>query len=162
MNDPVRRVYDSDRDRLVSSPRTAALSTHKASAAGILVSLLALAGLLACGPSRAHAAAPVPRCATLEARALTSPNAPVAGAFACLAPDLAQRSGLSSDADIQAIAASEPVYTSYRYLGHTTKGYYFEFSAGNVAAGCGRFHIDDHGQVDRVGSGEGACPRPLP
>jgi hypothetical protein len=130
-----------------------------------IVVLLLVASLMAvacAAPRGARTGSDVPHCATLEAQALISPNAPVHGAFDCLAPEFAQSAGMTSDADIQAIAAQEPVYTSYRYAGHTAAGYYFEFSDASTVAGCFRFHIDTHGHVDKVGSKVGACPRPLP
>ncbi|SRR5258708_6915715 len=129
------------------------------------LALLALVSLLtACANpfARSAAASSVPRCATLQAQALVSPNAPVAGVFDCLSTELAQTAGFTSDTDIQLIAAQEPVFTSYRYLGHTATGYYFEFSARNVVAGCFRFHVDASGHVDKAGSKQGACPLPLP
>lgn len=58
-------------------------------------------------------------CADLLAAALSSPDAPVAGAFDCQAPALAsnaQGSGINTDADIEGVAKALG-FTSSAYIG---------------------------------------------
>jgi hypothetical protein len=158
-------VPDSHRDRLGKTLDQTQCMASKAKDAGIALSVLALVGfaLTACAsPIPSHRDTAIPRCAELQARALISPNAPVVGSFACLDSSIAEANHFTSDADLQAIAAAPPVYTSYRYLGHTLNGYYFEFSSDQTVAGCFRFHVDTKGTIDKVASKSGACPHPLP
>jgi hypothetical protein len=117
----------------------------------------------ACAVPGSQSSAPqIPRCTTLIAQALTSPNAVVVGVYNCLTPTLASAANITSDNDFQVIAQQTPVYTSYRYVDKTVQGYYFEFSSDSKPTGCFRFHLDGTGHIDHVASGAGPCPHPLP
>jgi|SRR5579859_2088452 len=132
-------------------------AVRKAAFVGSFVVMVAVITLIA--PIPAPPAPATPPCAVLEARQMAS-TTPIAGSFACLEASFAATSQISSDADVAAIAAQPPLYTSYRYLGHTASGYYFQFQGDTV--GCFRFHVDTQGLVDHVGFRGAACPQPLP
>lgn len=113
-------------------------------------------------PKPRVAAAVIPHCATVLAEQMSSPGVVVPGSYACLSASEQARAaggGIASDQDMAAVAAQSPQYTSYRYVGHTTNGYYFQMSPG---PGCYRFHVDAQGEVDAVAYGAVACPSPLP
>jgi hypothetical protein len=129
---------------------------------GALACLLVLAtGCSLSGSGNSATQPAYPRCAGVLAQALISPNTPVAGSYACIDPGLASASHITSDVDMQTIAQQAPVYTAYRYVGHTTNGYYFEFSTSTDPA-CVRLHFNLTGHLDHANHAAGVCPQPLP
>jgi hypothetical protein len=148
----------------MNAHQLAALLVGHKTRLGLASVALACAALLAtaCSLSGNSAKQPAyPRCAGVLAQALISPNTPVAGSYACIDPGLASASHITSDADMQTIAQQAPVYTAYRYVGHTTNGYYFEFSTSTDPA-CVRLHFNLTGHLDHANHAAGVCPHPLP
>lgn len=135
------------------------------------VGALAFAALLAtaCTHSVLGGSESKPNCAQLVASAFASPNVPVAGAYACLAPTIQAEAAkltpsVTDDASLAAYSATDPVLSAVtpkgaKFDSATSKlWYYFEFTPGPM---CWRAHLDSSGHVDAGAWKNGSC-LPLP
>ena len=97
------------------------------------------------------------RCATLLVKALTSPNAVVHGAFACQDDALraqATAGGITSDADLQGVAQSPPVYLHPHLAGQLPDGGWEWLASVDTGSALNTVHIlvwtDSDGRVSQV------------
>lgn len=100
----------------------------------------------------------LPPCLITVAKALTSPQAPVAGVMACQGSSVLSSlndTGIKTDSDFQQqIAAAPPVFTEARYLGRTGDGGYVFDLEGSSQSGPNSavyiFWLDSSGKIGNL------------